>query len=78
MIKTVKIREFLRNFKALKEQLTSGHIQFVTIDIGDDRDLKLTLTEPKKTIGDLLRHLEKRPKPKGRLRRVDLFGDLSR
>ena len=78
MIKTVKTREFLRNFKTLKEQLKSGRIRFVTIDIGDDHELEVSLKQPKKTAADLLRFLETMPKPRGRIRRPDLFGDFSR
>ena len=68
MIKSVKTRELLRNFKALKGQLTSGRIQYVVIDIGDDQQLELSVRHRKHTAGELLRYLETRPKPKRPLR----------
>ena len=76
--KIIKTREFLRSFKDLKSQLISGRIQYVVITIGDDKELELSVRQPKKTAGDLLHYLETRPKPHGRIRRVDLFGDFSR
>ena len=74
--KIVKTRELLRNFKTLKGQLTSGHIQFVIIDIGDNQELELSVRQPKKTVGDVLRFLATQPKPRGRIRRTHIFDTL--
>ncbi len=76
--KTIKTREFLRNFKTLKEQLKSGRVQFVTIDIGDNKELELSVKRRKNTAGDLLRLLETMPKPRYSIRRPDLFKDFLR
>ncbi len=76
MMKTVKTREFLRNFKELKGQLVSGRIEFVTIDIGDDRELELSVRHRKHTAAEIVRNLQSQPKPRAGFRRVRIFDEL--
>lgn len=73
--KIVKTREFLRNFKALKEQLTSGHIHFVTIDIGDNQELEVTLRSRSNTGKNLAKSFSSLPKPI-HIRRTRVFDTL--
>ncbi|NOS67488.1 MAG: hypothetical protein HOO67_03955 [Candidatus Peribacteraceae bacterium] len=73
--KTVKTREFLRNFKTIKGQLTSGRIHYVVIDIGENRELKLSVRRPPSNGKDLARLFSSLPKPI-RIRRTHLFDEL--
>ena len=75
--KTVKTRELLRNFKSLKEQLTSGRIHYVVIDIGDDKELELSLRQSPSTGKNLARLFSSMPKPY-RIRRTHIFDELIR
>ena len=77
VIKKVKTREFLRNFKNLKGQLLTGRIQFITIDVGDDRELEVSTKHRSSTGKSLAKVFAALPKPI-HIHRVDLFGDLSR
>jgi hypothetical protein len=74
--KTIKTRELLRNFKNLKEELTSGRIHYVVIDIGGNRELELTMKAPKNTAENILRFLETQPKPRKLIRRTRIFDTL--
>ncbi len=73
--KTIKTREFLRNFKELKELLTSGRIQHLLIDIGDHRELDISLRQQTstgkniaKTFGSMLKPIH--------IRRTRLFDEI--
>lgn len=74
--KTVNTRELLRNFKDIKAQLTSGRVHYVVIDIGNNRELELTMRGPRNTGENILRHLLSQPKPHGRIRRTRIFDTL--
>lgn len=77
-MKRVKTREFLRNFKALKELLMSGRVHFVTIDIGDNRELEVSLKGPRNTAANILKVLSTLPKPRHKIRRTRVFDTLLR
>ena len=75
--KKVKTREFLRNFKTLKGQLLTGRVQLITIDVGGDRELEISAKHRPGTGKNLAKMFAALPKPI-HIRRIDLFGDLSR
>lgn len=73
--KTVKTREFLRNFKALKELLMSGRVHFVTIDLGNDQELEVSLRSKSNTGRNLAKLFSSLPKPI-HIRRTRVFDTL--
>ncbi len=61
--KTVNTRELLRNFKTLKELLLSGRVEHIVIDMGNHKELELSVKERGHTGRELLEYLANRPKP---------------
>lgn len=74
-IKRIKTRELLRNFKSLKAMLTSGRVQHIVIDIGDNRELELSVKGPSNTGENLARLLRAMPKTIS-IKRTRIFDDL--
>ena len=75
--KRIKTRELLRNFKTLKTQLLHGQVENLIIDVGDNRELELSVRKSGKTVGDLLNFLKENPKTI-RIRRTHIFDDIFR
>jgi hypothetical protein len=72
--RTITTREFLRNFRSIKQQLLSGKLHVVRIAVDDDKQLELTHSRPEKTIGNLLRVLETLPPI--HIQRTHIFDEL--
>ncbi len=75
MIKTVRTRELLRNFKTLKGQLTSGRIHYVVISIGGGQELELSVRSPSSSGKNLARMFSSLQKPI-HIRRTRIFDEL--
>lgn len=74
-IKTIRTREFLRNFKTIKEQLVSGRVQFVMIDIGDNQKLEVSVKHRSSSGKNLAKMFSSLPKPI-HIRRTNVFDEL--
>src|SRR3989338_7551043 len=75
--RTVTTREFLRNFRRIKEQLLSGRLHVVHVVVDDHEELHVTPARPAKTLGSLLHAVEALPRPM-RIRRTHIFDQLLR
>ena len=75
--RTVTTREFLRNFRKIKEQLLSGQLHIVHVVVDNHEELQVTPARPAKTLGNLLRTVEALPRPI-RIRRTHIFDQLLR
>ncbi|MEK7137756.1 MAG: hypothetical protein AAB853_05750 [Patescibacteria group bacterium] len=75
--RTVSTREFLRNFRTIKQKLLAGTLHIVRIDVGREKQLQVTPVRRQKTLGDLLRAAQELPHPI-RIRRTHIFDQLLR
>ena len=73
--RTVTTREFLRNFRSIKQQLLSGELQLVRIDVGRLHELHVTHPRPAKKFSDFLHAIETLPHPIS-IRRTHMFDEL--
>lgn len=75
--RNVTTREFLRNFRKIKQQLLSGKLHVVRIAVDDHEELQVTHAHSGKKIGDLLRAAKELRRPI-HIRRTHIFDELLR
>lgn len=74
--KSITTREFLRNFRALKEQLIRGEVMYITINAGKDDALRVERCVPGLTGSELARRILGMKRPISVRRPQHLFDDL--
>ena len=73
--KRITTRELLRNFKSLKDQLLTGSVHHLVIDIGNEQELELSMRKKSNT-GENLAHAIQAMKKPITVKRIDVFDEL--
>ncbi|MEK7563637.1 MAG: hypothetical protein AAB544_04565 [Patescibacteria group bacterium] len=73
----VTTREFLRNFRKIKQDLRAGRVHVVQVAIGDGEQLRVTSEKSGKTCGELVRAVREMRHPI-HIKRTHIFDELLR
>lgn len=75
--RTVTTREFLRNFRKIKQDLRLGRLHLLQVSIGKGEHLRVTSAKSGKTCAELVRAIEAMPHPI-HIKRTHIFDQLLR